>query len=125
MINFGLGLGFSSGLRFGSTPQRPEWESVSLIFGSHVYFPFYQDFLIQLQEVIEGKRQKFTFDEEKDYEEFVPGEAVDIKLTVLSPESIEIDDFYTNKQLIVSTEELIRTVKNWLKFVEVNTTAFS
>ena len=84
MINFVLSSGFSDRLRFGSLPQRPEWETISWMFGSHIYYPsFYSDLSHQLQEVIDGKRQKFVFDDdEKEYEEFVPGEATRIKLSV-------------------------------------------
>ena len=129
MISFRLSLGFSSGLRFGSSPQRPEWETISLIFGSYVYHPFYSNLSNQLQEVIDGKRRKFAFDEEQDYAEFVPGEAVSIKLSVydnihVDDVYIEIDDFYTDKKIHVKAHELKIIVDNWIKFVEVNTKAF-
>lgn len=130
MVNFGLSLGFSSGLMFGSTPQRPEWESISLIFGSHVYFPFYKDLSNQLQEVIDGKRQEFAFDEEQDYAEFVPGEAIRIKLSVydnvhVNDTYVEVEDFDTDKKVYVKAQDLKIIVDNWIKFIDVNTKAFS
>lgn len=131
MINFGLSLGSSSDLRFSSSPRRPEWETISWMFGSHIYYPsFYSDLSNQLQEVIDGKRQKFVFDDdEKEYEEFVPGEATRIKLSVynnihVDEAYIEIDDFYTDKKIHVKAHELKIIVDNWIKFVEVNTKAF-
>ena len=130
MVHFVLGISSLHGVSFSSIPHKPEWETISWMFGSHIYYPsFYSDLSNQLQEVIEGKRQKFAFDERQEYEEFVPGEATRIKLSVydnihVDDVYIEIDDFYTDKKIHVKAHELKIIVDNWIKFVEVNTKAF-
>jgi hypothetical protein len=124
MINYALGISSQFGVSFWSTPHKPECESVAVIFGSHIRFSFYRDFLHQLLEVQNGNRLKFNFSDDPDYVDMVPSEAVEVQLTVISPESIKIDDFYIHKQIIVATKELIKIVENWVKFVEVNTEAF-
>ena len=130
MINYALGISTEFGVSFWSTPHKPEWETISWMFGSHIYYPsFYSDLSNQLQEVIDEKRQKFAFDERQEYEEFVPGGATRIKLSVynnmhVDEAYIEIDDFYTDKKIHVKAHELKIIVDNWIKFVEVNTKAF-
>ena len=115
MVHFILGISSLHGVSFGSTPHKPEWESVAIIFGSHIIFSFYKDFLHQLQEVQDGKRLKFNFDEEEDYAEFVPGEAVNIKLLIVDKDYIEIDDFDTDKKTYVKTIDLkILVEKNYV-----------
>lgn len=125
MIHFVLGLSPKNGVSFGSSPHKPEWERLTWIFTSGIKLSFFELLNSQLTEAMRGKRKKFVFDEEKDYEDSIPVEFCDLKLYIIDRQYIDIHDCENNNKLIVKTAELKAIVENWLKFVDVNTKAFA
>jgi len=120
MVNFSLSIDLNSNdIYFSSYPQKDEL--FAHIFSGRIKLSYFKNLSTQLEEVIRRTRNDI---EEEDKVVPSPNPAVYCVLSINNTLA-EIIDLETKQQVRLKTIDFKRLVDNWIKFVEVNTTAFN
>jgi hypothetical protein len=105
-------------LRFNSEPYGSKYYLLSELFrGDSVTFPFFNNFLTQIQQINQGKKEVF-----EDSYDVGGGLSFELKIT---KETTTCETWTDVRNILeLPTSEFKELVENWIKFVEVNTAAF-
>jgi hypothetical protein len=124
MIVFSLSIDYNFRdpyILFSSSSQRDEWKILTGVFDGHIKLEYFKSLSAQFEEII--SRQRVSLEEDdKVVPSPNPGTYCVLEVDTASTEIIDLEN---NQQLRLRTTDFKKLIDNWIKFVEVNTAAFS
>jgi len=124
MINFCLSIDYTFKkpyLLFSSSSQRDERCILTGIFDGHIKLEYFKSLSHQLTEIIREKR--ISLDEN---DKLVPSPNSYFHCVLeVDSKTITLTDLEKNQQIRLKAIDFKKLIDNWIKYVEVNTDAFS